>query len=247
MHADHPAGSAEREKSLVDEFAQFSRFPSAQPVAGGPERDRGKRDGRIRRASGRTSTYRSTLDRTIPSVMADREQMKRVIVNLSRQRRRGDERFAVPQIVYRNFAAIGGYWWSFRHRHGLRDIRRRQGEIVSAVFSTKDRGTGPGARHRQPYRHEHHGRVRVEDNRPHRRTLCRGAEWLPSGGVGLPPPMQSESAPALREDIAFLKCLHGDQSIIVDDEANIRQSLRGVLGDENYHCTAVESGEACLD
>jgi len=34
--------------------------------------------------------------------------------------------------------------------------------------------------------------------------------------------------------------------LIVDDEAAIRQSLRGVLGDENYDCTAVESGEACL-
>jgi two-component system, NtrC family, nitrogen regulation response regulator NtrX len=39
----------------------------------------------------------------------------------------------------------------------------------------------------------------------------------------------------------------GPKVLIVDDEANIRQSLRGVLTDENYHCTAVESGEACLD
>ena len=35
--------------------------------------------------------------------------------------------------------------------------------------------------------------------------------------------------------------------LIVDDEANIRQSLRGVLSDENYDCTAVGSGEACLE
>ena len=34
--------------------------------------------------------------------------------------------------------------------------------------------------------------------------------------------------------------------LIVDDEANIRQSLRGVLTDESYDCTTVESGEACL-
>src|SRR3954453_3982831 len=39
----------------------------------------------------------------------------------------------------------------------------------------------------------------------------------------------------------------GPRVLIVDDEATIRQSLRGVLGDENYDCTAVESGEACLD
>ena len=39
----------------------------------------------------------------------------------------------------------------------------------------------------------------------------------------------------------------GPKVLIVDDEASIRQSLRGVLSDENYDCTAVESGEACLD
>jgi two-component system nitrogen regulation response regulator NtrX len=40
---------------------------------------------------------------------------------------------------------------------------------------------------------------------------------------------------------------NGPRVLIVDDEANIRQSLRGVLTDENYQCTAVDSGEACLD
>jgi two-component system, NtrC family, nitrogen regulation response regulator NtrX len=39
----------------------------------------------------------------------------------------------------------------------------------------------------------------------------------------------------------------GPKVLIVDDETNIRQSLRGVLSDENYQCTTVESGEACLD
>ena len=35
--------------------------------------------------------------------------------------------------------------------------------------------------------------------------------------------------------------------LIVDDEVNIRQSLRGVLTDENYDCTSLGSGEACLE
>lgn len=38
----------------------------------------------------------------------------------------------------------------------------------------------------------------------------------------------------------------GPKVLVVDDEASIRQSLQGVLTDENYQCTAVESGEACL-
>ncbi|MBV9266687.1 MAG: sigma-54-dependent Fis family transcriptional regulator [Acidobacteriaceae bacterium] len=38
----------------------------------------------------------------------------------------------------------------------------------------------------------------------------------------------------------------GPKVLVVDDEASIRQSLRGVLTDENYDCVMVESGEACL-
>ncbi|HZS57460.1 MAG TPA: sigma-54 dependent transcriptional regulator [Bryobacteraceae bacterium] len=38
----------------------------------------------------------------------------------------------------------------------------------------------------------------------------------------------------------------GPKVLVVDDEAAIRQSLRGVLSDENYDVTAVDSGEACL-
>ena len=34
--------------------------------------------------------------------------------------------------------------------------------------------------------------------------------------------------------------------LVVDDEAAIRQSLRGVLADENYDVNAMDSGEACL-
>ena len=35
--------------------------------------------------------------------------------------------------------------------------------------------------------------------------------------------------------------------LVVDDEPGIRQSLCGVLGDEGYQASAVESGEECLE
>ena len=35
--------------------------------------------------------------------------------------------------------------------------------------------------------------------------------------------------------------------LIVDDEAGIRDSLAGILGDEGYSASSVESGEACLE
>ncbi len=40
--------------------------------------------------------------------------------------------------------------------------------------------------------------------------------------------------------------VRGPKVLIVDDEASIRQSLRGVLSDENYQCSGVDTGEACL-
>jgi two-component system, NtrC family, nitrogen regulation response regulator NtrX len=39
----------------------------------------------------------------------------------------------------------------------------------------------------------------------------------------------------------------GPKVLVVDDEAGIRQSLCGVLSDENYQCNAVGSAEACLE
>ena len=34
--------------------------------------------------------------------------------------------------------------------------------------------------------------------------------------------------------------------LVVDDEAGVRGSLVGILGDEGYSAEAVDSGEACL-
>jgi two-component system nitrogen regulation response regulator NtrX len=44
----------------------------------------------------------------------------------------------------------------------------------------------------------------------------------------------------------FRGVLMRESILIVDDEAGVRQSLLGILGDEGYAVEAVESGEACL-
>lgn len=41
--------------------------------------------------------------------------------------------------------------------------------------------------------------------------------------------------------------IRGTRVLVVDDEANIRQSLSGVLKDEGYSPTSVSSGEQCLE
>ena len=40
---------------------------------------------------------------------------------------------------------------------------------------------------------------------------------------------------------------HEYRILIVDDEPEIRKSLRGVLEDEGYKVSATAHGEACLD
>src|SRR6266496_6541031 len=35
--------------------------------------------------------------------------------------------------------------------------------------------------------------------------------------------------------------------LVVDDEAGIRDTLAGILSDEGYSATSIESGEACLE
>src|SRR6476660_554391 len=41
--------------------------------------------------------------------------------------------------------------------------------------------------------------------------------------------------------------LNMNNILIVDDEAGIRESLAGILGDEGYSTSSVDSAEACLD
>src|SRR6185369_16109361 len=73
--------SVESVKTLVDEFSQFARFPSAQPV-------RGQLNEVVEEAlavfHGRLEgiTIRASFAPNLPAVNIDREQFLRVVVNL---------------------------------------------------------------------------------------------------------------------------------------------------------------------
>ncbi len=158
-------------KTLVDEFSQYSRFPSAQPAPSDlneiVESARNVFAGRLESIDVTVS-----LDRTIPQVLADRELMKRVFVNLidnaaeamtdSPVRRLEIATSQLTPDVVEVVVADSGCGVSSSDKE----------KLFLPYFSTKARGTGLGLAIVSHIISEHHGRVRVEDNRP------RGARFV---------------------------------------------------------------------
>jgi nitrogen fixation/metabolism regulation signal transduction histidine kinase len=152
-------------KSLVDEFSQFSRFPSAQPV---PMDLNEIVESAMAVFAGRLDgiSVSVELDRKMPPVMADKEQIKRVIVNLidNAAEAMNDaplRRLLVttaqvgPELVELSVTDTGP---------GVSSAGKEK--LFLPYFSTKGRGTGLGLAIVSHIVTEHHGRVRVEDNYP---------------------------------------------------------------------------------
>ena len=152
-------------KSLVDEFSQFSRFPSAQPV---PMDLNEIVESAMAVFAGRLDGIATSLDldRKIPQVTVDREQIKRVIVNLI-----DNAAEAMNESPVRNLLVTTSQVGPETVQLSVTDT----GSGVSAAdkeklflpyFSTKGRGTGLGLAIVSHIVTEHHGRVRIEDNYP---------------------------------------------------------------------------------
>ena len=152
-------------KTLVDEFSQFSRFPAAQPVPADlneiVESARNVFAGRLEGIDVSLS-----LDRNISQVMADRELLKRVIVNLIDNAAEAMTDAPVrkleiatsqpsPDLVEISVADTGC---------GVSGADKEK--LFLPYFSTKARGTGLGLAIVSHIVTEHQGRVRVEDNYP---------------------------------------------------------------------------------
>lgn len=152
-------------KSLVDEFSQFSRFPAAQPAAADLNEIV---ESAMTVFAGRLGGVNVTLDLApnLPPVMADREQIKRVIVNLVDNAAEAMDNspiksllvttsFAGPDFVDLVIADTGC---------GVTPIDKEK--LFLPYFSTKERGTGLGLAIVNHIVGEHRGRIRVEDNLP---------------------------------------------------------------------------------
>jgi len=153
-------------KNLVDEFSNFARFPASQPVPSSLnniiENALNVFDGRLKGIE-----IHRELDPGLPLVQADPEQIKRAVVNLIDNAAEAVEEVAPKEIWLRTAL----------------DAERDVVELVVAdsgpgippqavaklflpYFSTKRRGTGLGLAIVSRIISEHHGTIRVEDNRP---------------------------------------------------------------------------------
>jgi nitrogen fixation/metabolism regulation signal transduction histidine kinase len=158
-------GEVETVKSLVDEFSRFSRFPAAQMaptnlnevVESAMAVFAGRLDGIFTRVS---------LQPDLPLIMLDREQIKRVIVNLV-----DNAAEAMRESPVRVLRVATSQTSSDIVELSITDT----GPGVSAAdkeklflpyFSTKGRGTGLGLAIVSHIVNEHHASVRLEDNRP---------------------------------------------------------------------------------
>lgn len=152
-------------KSLADEFAQFSRFPAAKPT---PSSLNEIVESAVSVFAGRLENIdlSTCLDPRLPLVMADREQIKRVIVNLIDnaaeamlkcpvRKLRIETSQPSPEIVELSVSDTGP---------GISASDKEK--LFVPYFSTKERGTGLGLAIVSKIITEHHGRVRVDDVEP---------------------------------------------------------------------------------
>jgi two-component system, NtrC family, nitrogen regulation sensor histidine kinase NtrY len=152
-------------KTLVDEFSQFSRFPAAQPV---PADLNEIVDSAMAVFADRLDGIRVSLDLALklPWVLADREQMKRVIVNLVDNAAEAMENSPVKSLLIATSCSADDLVELLVADTGCGVSTADKAKLFLPYFSTKQRGTGLGLAIVSHIIAEHRGQVRVEDNHP---------------------------------------------------------------------------------
>jgi nitrogen fixation/metabolism regulation signal transduction histidine kinase len=172
-------------ESLVDEFSQFARFPSARLapadmnsiVSGALDLFHGRLEG---------ITVRRELASSLPQVKADPELMRRVVANLIDNAAEAMESSAIRQLRVATRTESDGDAVEVEvsdSGHGISPEDKEK--LFLPHFSTKERGTGLGLAIASRIVAEHNGAIRVEDNLP---TGTRFLIRFPAVEVAAPAP-----------------------------------------------------------
>ena len=160
------AGAVETVRRLVDEFSTLARFPTSKPTPTDinmiVEDVISMFDGRLDRIG-----IHKSLTSDLPKVMADAEAIKRAIANLMdnaaeamRDSLVRDIEISTSLIGTRDAVEIT----VADTGHGV--SRELKEKLFLPYFSTRNRGTGLGLAIVSRVIEEHHGSIRVEENRP---------------------------------------------------------------------------------
>jgi nitrogen fixation/metabolism regulation signal transduction histidine kinase len=177
--------SVESVKTLVDEFSQFARFPSAQPVRSDLNEVVSEAllvfHGRLEGISIRTS-----FAPNLPPVNVDREQFQRVVVNLVDNAAEAMQDALVKTLYIATQPGAAETVEVVVADSGAGVSSDDKERLFLPYFSTKNRGTGLGLAIVNHIVAEHNGTIRVEDNQP------VGARFT----VELPAVLENEAAAA---------------------------------------------------
>ena len=157
--------SVESVKTLVDEFSQFARFPSAQPVrsdlnqvvAGALAVFHGRLDG---------ISIETSFAAGLPPVNLDREQFERAVVNLVDNAAEAMQDSLVKKLYIATQPGAAETVELVVADSGCGVSSDEKEKLFLPYFSTKNRGTGLGLAIVSHIVAEHNGTIRVEDNRP---------------------------------------------------------------------------------
>jgi two-component system, NtrC family, nitrogen regulation sensor histidine kinase NtrY len=158
--------AVETVRSLVDEFSVLARFPASRPQ---PASLNNLVEGALIMFNGRMDgiNLRTELANDLPAVMADPEAIKRAVANLVDNAAESMQDAVVREITISTSLVASReaieLVVSDTGQGVSRDVKER---LFLPYFSTKQRGTGLGLAIVSRIVEDHHGSIRVEENKP---------------------------------------------------------------------------------
>ena len=178
--------AVESVRALVDEFSVLARFPASRPQ---PASLNNLVEGALIMFNGRLEgiRLRTELAHDLPAVMADPEAIKRAVANLVDNAAEAMQDAILKEITISTSLVASRdaveLVVSDTGQGVSRDVKER---LFLPYFSTKQRGTGLGLAIVSRIVEDHHGSIRVEENKP------VGSRFV----VELPVAVETISAPA---------------------------------------------------
>ncbi len=156
--------SVDELKTLVDEFSNFARMPAAQPSPNNLNEILHEAITLYQEAH-RNIAFSLRTDETVPLIQLDRDQIKRVLINLLDNAVAaidGDGSISIESIYNRELKMVT--FTVADTGHGI--LPEDRSRLFEPYFSTKKAGTGLGLAIVNTIISDHHGFIRTRDNQP---------------------------------------------------------------------------------